>query len=79
MSACALVGGTGAVSHCHSLWELVLLCVCVHTPVYGDKPIQHAIVRAGTAVAWMSWQVWMDRLAFSLLRLKASFKNSEIP
>ena len=26
-------------------------CVCAYTPVYGDKPTQHAIVPEGTAVA----------------------------
>ena len=43
-------------------WCCVCVCVCVYTPVYGDRPIQHAIVPAGIAVAWMSgkfgWVVW---------------------
>ena len=77
------LGGQGSpVSHYHPLWKLVLVCVCVcvyvYTPVYGNKPTQHAIVPAGTAVAWMSWQVWVRPLA-SLLRLKASFRNSQKP
>lgn len=78
-SSCLCRGRGGKVtciSRPASLETGALGSVCRHLCVERNT-FNTPIIPEGTAVTWVSLRVWTRSLAFSLLSLKASFRNSE--